>query len=257
MTEQTAKRPHFNIGRRTATERAYGRLLRDPEEHPPAPPAAVDPAPEPVDASLIAAPEGAASVRPEGLPDEFWDADANAIKPEAYARLAELHAAAQSAREGVPENADGYELTLAEPINGPDGKPVTFDANDPLAKAVLPVLHEGEVPQPIVSKLLAAFAKVEVEAVAAENAAATERRNAEIAKLGATPEAVTARTSAAHGQITAAIGAEHAEALRQVMSNADAFIALETLVSKLQGPAFSAAPLKTPAMPDIATRLYG
>lgn len=213
----------------------------------------------PADASLIAAPEPAPSdtpSRPEGLPDEFWDADANTVKPEAFARLAELQAAATAAREGVPETADGYELTLAEPIDGPDGKPVTFDPADPLAKAILPALHKIGAPQAAVSEILSAYARVEMEAVAAENAAATERRVAEVAKLAPTPEAASVRTSAAHNQITAAVGAEHAEALRQVMTNADAFIALEALVSKLQGPAMSAAPLQSAAPKTIEQRLY-
>ena len=77
---------------------------------------------------------------------------------------------------------------------------------------------------------------------------------AEQTKLGAGHKE---RTAALHGQVIAAIGAEPAEALRSQMRSADAVIALEQLVSKLQGPAMSAAPAPTPAMPDIATRLYG
>lgn len=219
------------------------------------------PAPEaaPADASLIAAAPGDAPVapaRPDGLPDAYWDAETNSIKPEAYSRLAELEAAAAAAREGVPESAEAYELTPDEPVEGPDGKPLEFSADDPLVQAVLPALHEAALPQAAVSKILGAYARAEVAAMKAEADAATERRNAEVAKLGDAPEAVTKRTSAVHGLLVGAVGAEHAEALRQVMTNADAFIALEALTTKLQGPTLSAAPLSPAAPKTIEQRLY-
>ena len=202
--------------------------------------------------AVMAAPELAAPVaptRPEGLPDTYWD-DAVGVKPEAYSRLAELEAAEEARRAGVPESADKYALTLPEPIIGLDGKPVEFDAADPLAAAVLPVLHDLGIPQEGVSKLLGAFAKQELEAARQQEAFVA----AEQAKLGA---AHATRTTAIHNAVTAAIGAEGAEALRRNMSDAAGVMALEQLVSKLNGPAISAAPQPVPAVPDVATRLYG
>jgi hypothetical protein len=190
-----------------------------------------------VDASLMAAApaEAAAPQRPDALPETYWDADTNAIKPEAFSRLAELEAADVARREGLPETADKYELKLGEDIVGLDGKPVQFDPTDPLAQAVLPVLHECGVPQAGVEKLLAAFTKLEVEAAKAEQAHVV----AEQAKLGS--EHVK-RTGAIHSSLVAAVGADAANALRQSTRSADAVIALEALVSKLTGAAISAAP---------------
>ena len=190
-----------------------------------------------VEASLMAAAptEAAAPQRPDALPETYWDADTNAIKPEAFSRLAELEAADVARREGVPESADKYELKLGEDIVGLDGKPVQFDPTDPLAQAVLPVLHECGVPQVGVEKLLAAFTKLEVEAAKAEVAHIA----AEQAKLGA--EHVK-RTSAIHSSLVAAVGADGANAIRQSLRSADAVIAIESLVSKLTGAAISAAP---------------
>lgn len=204
------------------------------------------------DASLIAAPASAASVRPDGLPETYWDEATGAVKPEAYVRLAELEAAA--AERNVPESADAYELALPEPVVGLDGKPIAFDAEDPLVKALLPAFHEAGVPQAGLSKILQAYAATEVAALKAEQEAATAYVAAEQTKLGAGHKE---RTAALHGQVIAAIGAEPAEALRAQMRSADAVLALETLVSKIQGPAMSAAPAQTPATPDLATRLYG
>lgn len=210
-------------------------------------------APVAVDASLIAAPAAAsAPTAPDGLPEAYWDAEAGAVKPEAYTRLAELEAAA--ADRAVPESADAYELALPEPVVGLDGKPVAFDAEDPLVKALLPAFHEAGVPQAGLSKILQAYAATEVAAARAEQEQATAYVAAEQVKLGAGHKE---RTAALHSQVIAAIGAESAEALRAQMRSADAVLALETLVSKLQGPAMSAAPAQTPATPDIATRLYG
>ena len=207
----------------------------------PAPEAAEPAAPAPEASVMAAAPEVSAPAvpaRPDGLPDTYWD-DAAGVKPEAFSRLAELEAAEVARREGVPESADKYELKLGEDIVGLDGKPVQFDPTDPLAQAVLPVLHECGVPQAGVEKLLAAFTKLEVEAAKAEQAHIT----AEQAKLGA--EHVK-RTGAIHSSLVAAVGAEGANAIRQSMRSADAVIALEALVSKLTGSAISAGPPATP-----------
>lgn len=205
----------------------------------PAPEAAEPAAPAPEASVMAAAPEApAAPARPDGLPDTYWD-DAAGVKPEAFSRLAELEAAEAARREGVPESADKYQLKLGEDIVGLDGKPVQFDPTDPLAQAVLPVLHECGVPQAGVEKLLAAFTKLEVEAAKAEQAHIT----AEQAKLGA--EHVK-RTGAIHSSLVAAVGADGANAIRQSMRSADAVIALEALVSKLTGSAISAGPPATP-----------
>lgn len=209
----------------------------------------------PADASLIAASVAATPpVRPDGLPEAYWDETTGAVKPEAYTRLAELEAAAAEKAAGVPETAEAYVLELPEPVVGLDGKPVAFDAEDPLVKAMLPAIHEAGVPQAGLAKILQAYAATEVAALRAEQEAATAFVAAEQTKLGAGHKE---RTAALHGQIIAAIGAEAAEALRMQMRSADAVIALEQLVSKLQGPAMSAVPAQTPAVPDIATRLYG
>jgi hypothetical protein len=206
----------------------------------PAPAVAEPAAPAPEVSVMAAAPEAsAAPARPDGLPDTYWD-DAAGVKPEAFSRLAELEAAELARREGVPEAADKYELKLSEDIVGLDGKPVQFDPTDPLAQAVLPVLHECGVPQAGLEKLLGAFTKLEVEAAKAEQAHIA----AEQAKLGA--EHVK-RTGAIHSSLVAAVGTDGANAIRQSMRSADAVIALEALVSKLTGSAISAGPPATPS----------
>lgn len=265
MTDTVTPSKPFAIGRMTATERAAGRFLRGPDDHPAAAPAGTETVIEPpvttsvpaaaADASLIAAPaatEPTPPARPDGLPETYWDEATGAVKPEAYTRLAELEAAA--AERQVPETPDAYVLELPEPVVGLDGKPVAFDADDPMVKALLPAFHKAGVPQTAFAEILQAYAASEVAAAAAEQEATTAYVAAEQTKLGANHKE---RTAALHGQVVAAIGAEPAEALRMQMRSADGVLALEQLVSKIQGPAMSAVPAKTPATPDIATRLYG
>ncbi len=206
------------------------------------------------DASLIAAAPGApagAPQRPDNLPDAFWD-DATGIKPEAYARLAELEAAAAERAAALPATAADYKLDPTEPVLGPDGQPVAADPEDPILKAALPALHKHGVPQAAISEILSEVLKSQVAEAAALNEQSTAYVAAEQTKLGAEHNA---RTAAIHNQVIAAIGAEPAEALRLQMRSADAVIALEALVSKLQGPALGAAPT-TPAVPDALSILY-
>lgn len=205
------------------------------------------------DASLIAAAPvaSAAPQRPENLPDAFWD-DATGIKPEAYARLAELETAAAERAAALPATPADYKLDPAEPVLGPDGQTVAADPEDPILKAALPALHKHGVPQAAISEILRDVLKAQVDDAAALNAEAAAHVTAEQTKLGAEHKA---RTAAIHNQVVAAIGAESAEALRLQMRSAEAVIALETLVSKLQGPALSAAP-SAPAVPDALSILY-
>lgn len=206
------------------------------------------------DDSLIAPAPAAAPAalqRPENLPDAFWD-DATGIKPEAYARLAELETAAAARAAALPATPADYALDPTEPVLGPDGQPVAADPEDPIIKAALPALHKHGVPQAAISEILRDVLKAQVDDAAALNAEAAAHVTAEQTKLGAEHKA---RTAAIHNQVVAAIGADSAEALRLQMRSADAVVALETLVSKLQGPALSAAP-SAPAVPDALSILY-
>lgn len=201
-------------------------------------PEVVEPVADP--AAIMAAAEPAAPAapaRPDALPETYWDEATGAVKPEAFSRLAELEAAEVARAAAVPE---AYELKLAEPIVGLDGKAVEFDPADPLAAAVLPVFKKHGLSQDAVSDVLSAFAAQEIEAAKESQAFVA----AEQVKLGAEH---AKRTAALHATVTAAVGAEAAETLRLSMGSAAAVIALEQLVSKVTGAAISAGP---PATPD-------
>lgn len=191
-----------------------------------------------VEATVAPPVQAAAPARPEGLPDAYWD-DAAGVKPEAYARLAELEAAESARAEGLPADASGYKLEPAEAVLDLNGQPVTFDAEDPLAQAATAWAAENKIPQGALSHLLKVFAESEVAAAKA-NAEAVQ---AEIAKLGAEHPA---RVAAVSNKLTAVAGADKARALLDKLSDAASFEALEALVNSAKSPAVSGVPSPAP-----------
>lgn len=175
-------------------------------------------------------------VRPEGLPDSFWDAATGVKTPEVLARLTELETADASRRAELPADAAGYKLEPAEPIIDPVSKlPVTFNADDPLAKGALAWAHENGVSQPAVSKLLSLFAQSEMAGMAAT----TARVNAEIEKLGAGSDA---RFAAVNAGLVQHAGAEGAKALMASLGSAAAVEALEKVLKATGGPSIGSPP---------------
>lgn len=191
---------------------------------------------EPAVAAVAAAPAVAdttAALTPEAVAAPVVEAAAvvePVADPVAVARLAELEAAEVARKADVPADAAGYKLEPAEPILDPaTGKPVTFDANDPLAKAAVTWAHENGIPQAGFAKLLGVFAANEMAALAAHNATVAT----ETAKLGASHEARFAAVSAALAKHAGETGAK---AIMSTLGSADAVIALEAVVKALGGP---------------------
>lgn len=177
----------------------------------------------------------AAPVRPEGLPDAYWD-DSVGVKPEAFARLTALEAEAVARAEGVPDTVDGYTFALPADILGADGKPVAIDKNDPLAKAAATWAKEQGVSDKALSGLLANYAKAEIEAAKADQTAL----QAEVAKLGpSSKERIAAYTAG----VKQHLGVK-ADALLDSINSAAAAEAVEALLGVIRGIGVTAAPLQ-------------
>ena len=188
-------------------------------------------------APSVEAPAQVTPVRPDGVPDAYWDAATGLKSTEALARLGELETADAARREGVPTDAAGYKLELAEPILDPTTKqPISFNAEDPLAKGATAWAHENGVSQAGLSKLLGLFAANEMTALAAHN----ESVAAETAKLGANSDA---RFDALGKAFTAHAGAEGAKAIMSSLTSAAAVEALEKVIKAIAGPAIGSPPV--------------
>lgn len=226
----------------------------------PAPSPAPTPAPTPAPSP---APVAVAVTRPEAIPETYWDATANAIKPEFgthYAELTTFHktetekAAALAARK--PEDIK-FEVKLPETVKVPDGMDIKINPDDPR----VPVLRELAVThglsQDVVNSLVAIDAKMQIDAHAAEQS----RIAAEDQKLGANAKD---RKTAVGNWLKGMkdrneLSGEEYEAVRVYAVDAASVTALEKIMAKAAGTVPGHQPDNPPAPPakDHATRIWG
>lgn len=191
----------------------------------PAPAAIVDPAAPAAVVPAAVVPAAVAPVKPEGLPDSYWDATAG-VKPEAYTRLVELETAEAARVADVP--ADGkYTLTVPDDLKDLEGEPITIKADDPLAKGLLEAAAKHKLPASVVNELTALYVQGELEAARAMQ---TEQA-AELAKLGT---GAKARIDAYSTALKAHAGPK-AQALIDAIGSAEAVEAVEALLAKMAG----------------------
>jgi hypothetical protein len=155
----------------------------------PAAPAAPNAAAPTAPASPTAPPSTAAPVtpaRPDYVPETFWDATANTIKPEFGSHYGELVKAKQTLDERaalIPDKPDGYTIDgfkLPDTIKPPDGMQIAFDPKDPRLALAREVAMEAGLTQDQFKSLLAFDAKMKI----ADHAKAIETYTAEDKKLG-------------------------------------------------------------------------
>lgn len=194
------------------------------------------------------APAAAAPVRPEGLPDEFWD-EATGLK---VGEIAAFIRETVAARADVPASADAYELKFSDDIKIPDGYQVEINKDDPLFKEVAAAAHAGGMPKGAFQKIVDAYAKAQIanqDRFVAEFAA-------ERGKLG---ENAKARLEAASNWAATNLPKDQAEALLAVTDTAAGVQALETIISLRKDPAVagSGSQLNGASPKSRAERLYG
>lgn len=146
------------------------------------------------------------AARPEYVPETFWDATTNSVKPEFTAHYTELTTAkaALDARIAArPEKAEGYELKFPEGFT-PE-VPVAIDETDPRVAEIRAFAHELNLSQGEFSKLLT----VEAQHRITEKKKFNEQKAAETAKLGANG---TMRVTALKARLVPIIGAERFDA---------------------------------------------
>jgi hypothetical protein len=227
------------FGRMTSAERMVGRFLRSPDGHPepapspePAPESAPEPTPElaPAPAPEPAPePNAATLVRPEGLPDEFWD-DATGVKAgDVWSALRDLRVEQEARAADLPAEGEGYDLALPADLQLPEGTEVVIDKDDPLWADFQKIAREAGVPKGKFAEFVGAMAKYQAAAQAAD----VETYTAEMAKLG---ENATVRRDSASNWLKANLAANKAEALGGALISADGIAALEDIIKLKSGP---------------------
>jgi hypothetical protein len=164
----------------------------------PSAPAAASPPPPSSAPPPAAAPPPATATRPEGLPDTYWDATANALKVDPAALVKDLKerdelkafkAIEDSKRLSLPQSADAYKAELPADFKVPEGITFELKSDDPLMVQAREFAHRSGWSQDTFSAALALHAASQVKQTAELQTA----KAAEIAKLGVNgPARVTA-----------------------------------------------------------------
>lgn len=175
-------------------------------------------------------------VKPEGLADDFFDAETGVKWGDLTERLKagdEAIAREEAAKEGVPETADAYDWSLPEDLKGPDDKPVKLDMENPMIKLVSGVAHKHGLPNAFVQDLAKDYVEGELE----RGKQVEETRAAEIAKLG---EKAEDRIKAASQFLQETFGAEGDDdlgaAMTELMISAKNIERVEAVMKKLGAP---------------------
>jgi hypothetical protein len=134
------------------------------------------PAPDAPAPTVASAPK----VRPEGLPESFWDKDKGEIKlqdfAKSYEELRQAKAEIDARKAQVPAQPDLYKPELPKDLKIPAGMEVKTD--DPLYIAVRQMAHEEGWTQGQFSRAIGEYAKIEVAKHEALQAAVKQRDEA-------------------------------------------------------------------------------
>lgn len=159
-----------------------------PSPSQPAAPAAPAAASDPKTASPAGTepPKSEAPVRPEGLPDSYWDAEKNAVKTDdlvkRFNELSTKDAADAVRKNSLPASADAYKVELPKEFVMPSGVEFKFDEKAPELAQARAMAHAKGWTQQDFSEALGIFAAAKI----GEEAQINTARAAEVTKLGAT-----------------------------------------------------------------------
>ena len=178
------------------------------------------------------------AARPEGIPDNYWDAEKNSLKvdPAALAKdlkerdeLKTFKAAEDVRRGSLPQTADAYKVELPSDFKTPPGVEYKIDAADPALGQFKQWMHKHGVAQDAGNELFGIFAGREVGTEARIGAA----RQAEITKLGPTaPARVDAVTQWLAGMDSSSDKGD-AKALAGMLVTARHVEAFERIITRL------------------------
>lgn len=164
--------------------------------------------------------------RPEGLPDDYWDAE-KGVKFDAL--LPQLKSYSDY-RASVPTKAEDLDFALPKDID-PDNPNTVYeiDKNDPLVGEVTKVALEHGIPKQAVAALTTVYARQQIEAAKATKAAL----HAEEKKLG---DKFMERVNGAMTYVAGVVGKERAERFRNTWVTAEQVEIIEALAKHAAGP---------------------
>jgi hypothetical protein len=152
----------------------------------PAPSPAPAPAPGVTPSSAPSPAPAPTATRPDYVPETYWDATANSIKPEFgqhYTEVSKFYQTETEKRAALaarkPEDIK-FEIKLPDTVKVPDGFDIKVDEKDPRVPVIREMALKNGWSQDTVNVLVALDARMKIEGHAAE----TARIEAEDKKLG-------------------------------------------------------------------------
>lgn len=189
-------------------------------------------------------PPAPALVRPEGLGDDYWDAE-KGVKFDAILPKLQAH---DDYSKGVIQKVEDIDWTL--PADLEEGQVYELNKDDPMLAAIGGALVENKASQPLVSALTAAYAKAQI----AEVHAAREALRAEEKKLG---DKFQDRIAGAFAYVESVVGKEKAERFRNSWVTAEQVEIIEALAAKASGPTAATPEPNAPNSESPGRTFYG
>lgn len=172
---------------------------------------------------------GSTHVRPEGIPDEFWD-DATGLKTgDLAAAYRDLVAKDAERTADVPGEADAYDLALPDGLELPQGIEIEIKADDPLWAGFQALGKKHGLSRAAFTEFVGEFAKYQIQNAQADVEAYVAAKTA----LGANADT---RIKAAESWLGANLPKAEAQALGGALISADGIKAVERLISLKSGP---------------------
>lgn len=173
-----------------------------------------------------------APVRPDFIPDTFWDAE-KGFKTEDFNSLVARDAERAAQLAQVPEAADKYDAKLPHDFKLPDGIELpdgesALDANDPRIAAARDFAHANQFSQTQFESMLAMGINLDL----AEQSRITEAVKEQVEKLGAKGKD---RIGAVKTWIAAKLPADQAEAITGMLFTAKQIEGFEALMRLNRG----------------------
>lgn len=168
---------------------------------------------------------------PEGLPTQFWDAQANQVKlPDlikSYGEAATFKTQHDARLAALPKKPEDYkiELKLPDTVKVPQGVEYKIDEKDPRIAPLRAYALKHQLSPDAVNELVAIDAERQIAAMVQAEA----DLQAEQKKLG---ENGPARVSAVESFLKATLTQSEYEELRSFIGNATAFAGLEKVIAK-------------------------
>lgn len=171
----------------------------------------------------------AAGVRPDGLPDEFWDAATGLKAGDLASAYRDLVAKDAERTADVPGEAEAYNLALPDGFELPKGIEIEIKADDPLWADFQSLGKKHGLNKGAFSEFVGAFAKYQAEAQQADINDYVAQKTA----LGANADT---RIKAAADWMGANLPKSEADALGGALISAEGVKAIERIIGLKSGP---------------------